>query len=280
MLAISSGGATGPDRDDRGYAAVFAALSGFSELMGYEDGAPVEFRGQCDMVCGTFGAYALLAALMHRQLTGQGQLIDASNREMLSSFIGEALVDQLVNRRSQRRNGNQHVAWTPNEVYRCAGDDRWISITVTDDAHWRRLAAIVGGEALVDDERFADGYLRWKNREALDAVISGWTLTLSDTEAMARLQAAGIAAAPTLAPPDVLADPHIEARDWWRILELGKDRTPHIMAGRAPWLMSETPCTDYRPGSAPGDDTDSVLSDVLGMSDTELAELREKRIIR
>lgn len=280
MLAISSGGATGPDRDDRGYAAVFAALSGFSELMGYADGAPIEFRGQCDMVCGTFGAFALLAALTHRKLTGEGQLIDASNREMLSLFIGEVLSDYLVNRRSQRRDGNRHVAWTPNEVYRCAGDDRWISITVTNDDQWQGLAELVGGPRLADDERFADGFLRWKNRDDLDQEISAWTNTVSDVKAMNMLRAVGVPAAPVLHPPDALADSHLEARNWWRILEMGEDRTPHIMAGRAPWLLSKTPCEDYRPGSAPGTDTDSVLAEALKMSDSEIAQLREKGIIR
>jgi benzylsuccinate CoA-transferase BbsF subunit len=279
MMSISSGGANGPDREDRGYAAVFAALAGFSWLMGYEDGAPVELRNHSDMMCGTFAAVALMAALMRRQITGRGEYIDASNREMLASFVGDALVDYAVNLRSQTRQGNAHVAWTPHEIYKCRGDDRWVSIVARSDDEWQKLARVVGGEELARDRRFADGFLRWKHRDELDCVISAWTADKDEFQVMEMLQAAGVPSTPTLHPPDSLANPHIQSRDWWGLLDMGPDRTPHIRTGRVPWLLSKTPCEAYEPGSNPGADTDDVLTSVAGLSLDEIALLRDKRVL-
>jgi benzylsuccinate CoA-transferase BbsF subunit len=258
---------------------VFAALAGYSWLMGYEDGAPVELRNHSDMMCGTFAAVVLSAALLRRQLSGQGEYIDASNREMLASFVGEALVDYAVNLRSQTRQGNAHVAWVPHDVYRCRGEDRWVSIVARNDDEWQALATAIGGDALACDARFADGFLRWQNRAGLDAIITAWTEARDEFDVMRQLQAAGVPAMPTLHPPDSLADPHIQSRNWWGLLDMGPERTPHIRTGRVPWLLSKTPCEEYRPGSNPGEDTDDVLTGILGLSEGQVRELREQGVV-
>lgn len=278
MLSQSTNGATGPDREDPGYAAIFAAMSGFGELLGYEDGPPVEMRVQSDLMSGTMGAFALLAALAGRRLGAPGQFIDASNREMLSRFISDTLMDYLVNRRNQTRKGAQHVAYAPHNCYRCAGDDRWISIVVRNDDEWARLAAEIGGEVLANDERFGDAFLRYQNRVQLDELISAWTADKHDMELTHRLQAMGIAAAPTMYPDDLFGDPHLEARNWWRVIERG-ERGPYIIGGRTPWVMSETPSERYEAGHNPGADTDFVLGELLGLGDDAIAGLRTRRVV-
>ncbi len=279
MLSQSTNGATGPDREDPGYAAIFAAMSGFGELLGYEDGPPVEMRVQSDLMSGTVGAFALLAALAGRRSNAPGQFVDSSNREMLSRYISDALMDYLVNHRNQRRRGANHVAFAPHNCYRCQGDKRWISIVARNDEEWRRLALEIGGEELAGDERFGDGFLRWKNREVLDQTIESWTSDKNDIELMHRLQAIGVAATPTMYPDDLFGDPHLEARQWWRVIERG-ERGPYITGGRTPWLMSETPSEHYAGGSDPGADTDAVLSDLLDMNASTIEDLRNRRIVR
>jgi benzylsuccinate CoA-transferase BbsF subunit len=278
MLSQSTNGATGPDREDPGYAAIFAAMSGFGELLGYEDGPPVEMRVQSDLISGTIGAFALISALAGARYGAPGQFVDSSNREMLSRFISDALMDYMVNRRSQTRQGAQHVAFAPHNCYRCAGDKRWISIVVRDDEEWRRLAVEIGGEELAADQRFGDGFMRWQNREVLDELINAWTADKSDFDLMHRLQALGIAATPTMYPDDLFADPHLQERNWWRVIERG-ERGPYIIGGRTPWLMSETPSERYESGHDPGADTDLVLSDLLGMDAATIADLRARRVV-
>jgi benzylsuccinate CoA-transferase BbsF subunit len=278
MLSQSTNGATGPDREDPGYAAIFAAMSGFGELLGYEDGPPVEIRVQSDLMSGTVGAFAFISALAARRYGGPGQFVDSSNREMLSRFISESLMDYLVNRRNQSRQGAQHVAFAPHNCYRCLGDLRWISIVVRNDEEWRRLALEIGGEALAADERFGDGFLRWQNREVLDALIEEWTSSQKDIEVMHRLQAIGIAAAPTMYPDDLFGDPHLEAREWWRVIDRG-ERGPYIIGGRTPWVMSETPSDRYEAGHDPGSDTDAVLSEYLGLDAATIGDLRARRVV-
>jgi len=278
MLSQSTNGATGPDREDPGYAAIFAAMSGFGELLGYEDGPPVEMRVQSDLMSGTVGAFALLSALAGRRYNGPGQFVDSSNRELLSRFISETLMDYMVNRRNQTRKGAQHVAFAPHNCYRCAGDKRWISIVVRNDEEWRRLALEIGGEKLAEDDRFGDGFVRHQNREALDELINAWTSEQNDIELMHKLQGLGIAAAPTMYPDDLFGDPHLEARNWWRVIERG-ERGPYIIGGRTPWVMSETPSEHYEAGHNPGSDTDEVLRDLLDMDGAEIADLRARRIV-
>lgn len=271
MLSMSVSGATGPDHGDVGYAGVFGAMSGISELIGYEDGPPVELRFPSDMISGTMGAFAMIAALVHQQQTGIGQYIDCSNRETLGLMIGDALLDYFANGRIQTRQGNRHVAWAPHNCYRCAGDDRWISIVATNDEQWRALANAIGGPDLVGDPRFADGFLRNRNLQALDERISAWTADKSDYELMRQLQAVGVPAAPTMHPDDLLTDPHLAARDWWRLVERG-ERQPWIM-GRSPWTFSRTPTDRYEQAPDAGRDTRDVLGGLLGISDEQLEQL-------
>jgi benzylsuccinate CoA-transferase BbsF subunit len=278
MLSQSTNGATGPDREDPGYAAIFAAMSGFGDLLGYEDGPPVEFRIQADLMSGTAGSFALLSALAYKRFHGTGQFVDSSNREMLSRFVSDALMDYMVNRRIQTRMGAQHVAFAPHNCYRCAGEGRWISIVVRDDEEWRRLALEVGGDGLASDERFADGFMRWRNREVLDELLGAWTSDKNDIELMHRLQAIGVAATPTMYPDDLFGDPHLEARDWWRVIDRGA-RGPYIMGGRTPWLMSETPSERYDGGHDPGTDTDAVLSELLGFDGKTIEDFRTRNVV-
>lgn len=277
-LSISAQGATGPAKGDGGYAGVFSAMAGFSELMGYPDGPPVELRAQSDLIAGTMAAQVLMAALVNQRKTGQGQFIDMSNTEMFSVFIGEVLMDYFINHRTQTRQGNEHIAWTPNECYRCAGEDRWISITVTNDGEWQALAGYVGGTQLQDDERFADGFLRWRNREALNAILCQWSADKSDMVLMEALQDLGIPAVPVMHPYDLMEDPHLNDRERWQVLDRA-DGSPYFMGSMLPWVFSKSPALSYAIGSDAGADTDDLLRGMLELSDSQIEDLRQRQVI-
>ena len=133
-ISMSAGGGYGPDRQDAGYASVFAAMSGFSSMWGYEDGPPVLFRLPSDMCAGAMGAFVSIAGLLRARRTGRGQHIDLANRETLASYLGDAFLDYSYNGRVPARRGNRHPAWAPHGVYPSAGEHeggRWITIAVT-----------------------------------------------------------------------------------------------------------------------------------------------------
>ncbi len=284
VAGMSANGATGPDRAGAGFASVFAAFSGVSLITGYPGGPPVEMRFPMDMVAGASAAFAIMAALWHRDQSGQGQSIDCSNREALSGFMGEVLLDYLWNGRDQGRRGNRHEAMAPHNCYPCKGPstgsgqaDQWASIAVATDDEWRALCRATGHEAWLADERFADAYQRWKHVDSIDQGLASWTRQFSPYEVMDILQKAGIAAAPSLSAADVLADPHLHARDSWVV---GDDREggQWLMFG-APWRLHDTPGSVRAPSPQLGEHNALVFGEMLGLREPEMADLRAKGAI-
>ena len=130
MLSSSARGATGPESQYAGYAAVHHAVGGASQITGYADGPPSTTLGDVDLMNATASAYAIVAALYHRAQTGEGQFIDYSQCEGVSSLIGETLLDYEMNGRSPGRMGNADPFFAPHNVYPCWGVDRWLAIAV------------------------------------------------------------------------------------------------------------------------------------------------------
>jgi benzylsuccinate CoA-transferase BbsF subunit len=212
MLSSSGFGSSGPYREYAGYAPIFAAFGGLAHLTGYEDGAPNTMSGVMDLRVGTVSAFALLAALIHRQKTGEGQFIDVSSTECISTLVGPQLMEYTMNQRSPHRTGNQDSIMAPHNCYRCKGNDKWISIAVATDEEWHALCRAMGNPAWTGEEDFSDGFNRWKNRTTLDEHIGKWTINHTHYEVMEALQRAGVAAMPSFSAEEILSDPHVKAR--------------------------------------------------------------------
>ena len=212
MLSSSGFGSSGPYREYAGYAPIFAAFGGLAHLTGYEDGEPNTMSGVMDLRVGTASAFALLAALIHRQKTGEGQYIDLSSSECVSALVGAELMEYTMNQRSPFRCGNQDSIMAPHNCYRCKGDDKWISIAVATDEEWKAMCGVMGNPAWTKDEAFSNVYSRWKNRAQLDKHIAEWTINYTHYEVMTLLQGAGVAAMPSFSAEEILSDPHVKAR--------------------------------------------------------------------
>ena len=280
-VSLSAGGGYGPDRFDAGYASVFAAMSGFSSLWGYEDGPPVLFRLPSDVCAGAMGAFVSIAALLHARRTGRGQHIDLANRETLGSYLGDAFLDYAFNGRVPERHGNHHPAWAPHNVYPSAGEhegDRWISIAVTSDQEWRALAGAMGDPEWARDQRFAQAEGRLANQDELDRLIGEWTADQDAFELMERLQAAGVAATPVGYPEDIAGSPHLAARGAWREVALPHDEGTTRWFS-PPWRFSKTPTDKLEPAPELGEANHYVFVELLGMSEGELAELTAEGVI-
>ena len=158
------------------------------------------------------GAFAVLAALRHRNRTGQGQHIDLAQWETAVSVTGEAVMEYVMTGRSPGTLGNLHPRTAPHNTYRCKGDDKWVAIVVGSDDEWRRLCAAIGRPDLAADQRFADALQRLRHREAIDALIAEWTRQREPYEVTEVLQRAGVAASPVLDTGERYFDPQLQAR--------------------------------------------------------------------
>lgn len=278
MIALSGYGATGPEKDYVSYGPPQVVLSGMSSLTGYQGGPPMQAGfSYGDPNGGVHGTFAVLCALLHRAKTGEGQYIDLSQREACAMLLPEGVMDYTMNGTQPPRMGNRDPQMAPHGVFRCRGDDRWVSIAVRNDEEWRGMCAAMGQAELAAASRFATLAARKENEDVLEQLVTAWTRERSAEEVTRCLQQTGVPAYPSLDGKDILANPHVAARGFFVELEhpeVGKRRHLGI-----PWKMSRTPCEIRRPAPCLGQDTDYVLEEILGLSREEVTSLREREVL-
>jgi crotonobetainyl-CoA:carnitine CoA-transferase CaiB-like acyl-CoA transferase len=278
MAALSGYGAVGPESSYVSYGPPQVALSGMASLTGYRGGDPLQAGfSYGDPNGGIHGTFAVMCALVHRAKTGEGQYIDLSQREACAMLLPEGLMDQAMNGTQPPRNGNRDPYMAPHGVFRCKGDDRWVSVVIRDDGDWWRFCLIIGRSELASNPHFATLAARKENEDAVEDIVTEWTQQWSPEEATQKLQHGGIPAYPSLNGRDLLANPQAEARNFFVELEHGEVGTRRHLG--IPWKMSRTPCEIRRPAPLLGQDTDDVLEQIIGLRKDEVAALREKNVL-
>jgi len=271
MLSSSMAGQRGPYAKFAGYAPMFVALSGLGDMTGYADGPPTQIRVGGDIIVGVHGGFALLAALVHHQDTGQGVHIDLSSIESQSNLIGDSILDYTINGRVPTRTGNREAGMVPHNCFASAGHDQWVAIAVGTDAEWVGLMEAMGWPEWSTDPRFATASDRERVADEIEELVAGWTAGLTAIGAATILQAAGVAAAPSYRAPDLFADPHVVARDLQATVPGAGGEWPLVrLGGRLP----ATPLRLDRAGPAMGEDNDQVFSSLLALSETEIKKLQ------
>ena len=197
IYAQQSGmGGAGTYGRTRAVGPIAAALSGLTDMSGQPNPAPPAGWGYSYL--DWMGAYsfasAILAALYEREMTGHGQWIDASQTEVGIFAAALPIVDWSVNGTSWERPGNRspYRPASPEGIYRCAGEDRWVAISCGDEQSWRHLLEAIGQQGLADDERFATIEQRLAHRDELDQIVGGWTIDRDRYAVMAQLQRRGV----------------------------------------------------------------------------------------
>ncbi len=278
MISMSGYGATGPESAYVSYGPAQVPMSGLSSVTGFPGFPPMHVGfSYGDPNGGLHGAFAVLAALMHRARTGEGQYIDLSQWETSVTLLGEGLMAQQMHGEPPPRVGNRDAYMAPHGLFRCQGQDRWVSIVVASEDEWQRLCQAMGQPELATDTRFASLADRKKNEDALEALIGTWTQARTDDEVTRTLQAAGVAAFPALTNRDLAQDQHLQERGFFI-------EHPHPEVGSrrhagVPWVFSDTPCQVRQPAPCLGHDTDAVLQDLLGYSADEVAALRADEVL-
>ena len=277
LVSLPPAGLFGPLKDIRTYGMSLSSITGLDSLTGYSGGPPMPMENAfADPLGGIIGAFAVLLALCHRDRTGVGQHVDASQQEGLLQMIAPAYMDYLLNGRVAGPMGNRHplAVAAPHGVFRCAGDDRWISIAVFTDEEWRGLV-----EAMEHPDwalAFAESASRRRDIDVLHEKLSKWTQGFDDYELAKRLQEHGVAAAPVLNVADLLNDPHHKERGTFIEVThpLGFKETIY-----GAYVKTTGASPRVTPGPVMGRDNEHVFRELMGISAARYRELAEAEVI-
>ncbi|MBM4406331.1 MAG: CoA transferase [Chloroflexi bacterium] len=276
MLSITGLGMTGPNRDHVFFGSNIEALSGICSLMGYGKGDLYRTGSLYgDPIAGVHGALAVLIALHQRAQTGKGQFIDLSLLESSICVLGEYLLDYTVNGTISPPVGNRGEA-APQGCYRCAGADVWAVIAARTDEEWRTLAAAIGAKDLLAREDLAHAEGRRSHHDEIDRAIEAWTAQRDSYEVMHVLQAKGIPAAPVLDGRELLADPHLYARNFYMMIdhpEVGVLPYPGM-----PWKLSETPAAVRMPAPLYAQHNHYIYQELLKLTPQQVDELHKDKV--
>jgi formyl-CoA transferase len=274
--SISGFGRSGPYSDRPGYDLIAEAMSGFMSVTGEPEGVGMRAGVAIgDVTTGMMGCNAILAALHHRNLTGEGQLVEVALLDTIIGWLINANLYYLITGRNQPRTGNAHALVVPYQAFQAA--DLPMIITAGNDKLFAALCRVIGRPELIDDPRYRTNSDRIANREALAAEIERELAKRPAAEWTELLLAAGVPAGPINTMAEVFSDPHVLAREMLVEVEhasLGRIKLPGV-----PTRFSATPAEVRTAPPLLGQHTTEVLTELCGLSLDEVAELAAQGVV-
>lgn len=245
--AISGFGQTGPYADRTGYDFLIQAMGGIMSITGEPDsagGRPLKVGlGIADVMCGMYATTGILAALRHRDRTGEGQYIDLALYDSQVAWLINAATNHLVSGKVPGRIGNRHPNIAPYQTFRTADGD--IAVAVGNDTQFKRFCAAIDAPDMAEDLRFRRNRDRVINIDALDQRITRLLATDTAENWETRLLAAEVPAGRVATIEQVLSNPHTLAREMVVELEQADGETVRLLGN--PLKMSATPVRFHRP---------------------------------
>ncbi|HLJ19443.1 MAG TPA: CaiB/BaiF CoA-transferase family protein, partial [Stellaceae bacterium] len=276
--SITGFGQTGPYAPRAGYDYLIQAMGGIMSVTGEPKGEPMKVAvAIADLMTGMYSAVAILAALRHRDATGQGQYIDMALLDTQVAWLANLGQGYLTSGELPARLGNAHATVVPYQVFKTA--DSHIVLAIGNDGQFRKFCDFAGAPALASDPRFATNPARIGNRTALIAEMTGILARETSAYWIRELERIGVPCGPINDLAQVFADVQVQARGM--TVEL-----PHPAAGGKPTRLianpikfSETPVSYDRAPPTLGQHTDEILQELLGLSAEEIATLRGDGVI-
>lgn len=286
MLSMSGMGQAGPWKNHVAFGPTVQSLGGLTYLTSFEEDSPLgSGYALADHISGLYGVFAILAALEHRDRTGQGQYIDLSQYEVASSQIGPALLDVLANNQDLHPCGNQpdYVMAAPHGCYKCLGKDQWCVIGVFNEVEWLALVNALGNPSWADNSKYSTLARRKDHFNELDEELNKWTSRHTAQKVVELLQNAGVPAGVVQNAEELANDPHLLERNFFAQIEhpiLGKtisDRSPiRFIPDSSTDPYSDV---DIKPSPLLGEANNYVYMDLLGLTEAEYTSYIQKGII-
>ncbi len=278
--SITGFGQTGPYRNRAGYDFLIQGMGGLMSVTGEPDGepggGPVKVGvAIVDIFTGMYAATSVLAALAHRERTGEGDYIDLSLLDVQVATLANQATNYLVSGKSPQRLGNAHPNIVPYQAL--ATSDGYIILAVGNDSQFAKLCAVAGCPELADDERYRTNAARVRNRGELIPLIKELLKKRTSEEWIAALETAGVPCGPINTIEEVFDNPQVQARGM-------RVEVPHQVAGQlslvgSPMKFSRSPLDDCQPPPLLGGHNDEILAGMLGLSGDEQARLRAAAVI-
>ncbi|WFL76389.1 CoA transferase [Altererythrobacter arenosus] len=278
IIARMSGyGQDGPYSDRAGFGGIGEAMGGWRYIVGEPDRPPARMGISIgDTLCATYGAMGVLAALHHRERTGEGQVVDTALYEAVLQVMEGLVPEYDRNGYIRERSGSILPGIAPSNVYSCT--DGPFMIGANKDEIFARLAQAMGQPELASDPRYATHLARGKHQTELDELINEWTGSLTIDEVEQAMIDHSIPAGRVYTAKDMLADPHFRARD--AIVEVETERHGKLKMQNAFPKLSRTPSGIRRAAPAePGQHNDEIYAELLGLDAQARADLAERCII-
>lgn len=261
--SISGFGQTGPNAARPGYDLMAQGMGGMMSLTGAPDGEPMKVAvGISDIMCGMYATTAILAALRHRDSTGEGQHIDIALVDTQVAWLVNEGVNYLLSGDVPKRRGNQHANIVPYQVFEAS--DGFVIVAVGNDAQFTRFCDAIGQDELAGNPDYANNTARVKNRAALIDILTPAIRSISKRDLLARLQSAGVPHGPICDLDGVFASEQVAAREMKITMDhpLAASGTVDLIGN--PVKFSATPVTYRQAPPMCGADSDEILRDWLG----------------
>ena len=277
-VSMPAFGNSGPWKGYVAYGIGQEQLCGMAHMTGYEHDGPMKSGiNHGDPITGSHAAGLVLAALRYRKKTGKGMFVDVSQQESAVSLIGGEVVSYQISGAEPERIGNHSPYFSPHNIYPCSGDDRWVTIAITNESEWQNLVNVIGDPQLHSTDKFSNNEQRLFHQSELDKLIGDWTINHEMYGIVHKLQEAGVPSGPVLRGPDLLEDPHFSERNTFNNVD-HPQVGPKWYPGFA-WKMSVTPGQVHWPAPTLGQHNHTVYSEFLGLTDAAITNLEETGVI-
>lgn len=277
FCSVKAFGVVGPRANEAGYEALMQAFGGIMSITG-EPGRPPVRCGVSflDLTTSILCAFGIMTALYHRQRTGLGQRIDSALLSTAVALLNYHAESYFYAGEVSGALGSGHSSLVPYRNYQCA-DGQWIFIAGGNDRLWKKMAGVLGLEALADDPKYATNPERVKRRQELDDIVQEAVRRFDRQTLLKKLDEAGVPATPVNAIDQVLADPQVGALQMiWHLAHPKKGDLPLVAF---PLKFSQLGPALRRPAPRIGEHNEEVLTE-LGYTPSEIANLRQKKVIR
>src|SRR2546421_1308668 len=275
---IKGFGTYGPYRDYKSYEPIAQAMGGAMSVTGFPENPPTLLLPAIgDSGTGMQMAIGILAALQQRHATGRGQHVEVSMQDAVVNILRVSLRDHQRQGRPMERHGNQLGHTVPGTTYACApGGPNDYVIVLCQPQMWPALVKVLGRPELAEDPRFKTPDSRWDNRDKLNAIVEEWTRQRSKYEVMQLLGDAGVPCGACQDTGEVLADPHLKAREM--IVDVDYPSRGTYQTVGCPVKLSDSPVAVTRPPLL-GEHTAALLNELCGVSPDEVAKLRGNGVV-